>query len=144
MGQQIKTNVLQVELPLGPPRRVPHQLDLNILYSKTTFLGALQYVVQCGNFENDKQVRSQLGIDAGNWSRMMNGDASFPQDKEEELQSLCGNQGLVLWRAYRAGKGVYDLQEAKDKRISELEAENRLLKTEIDTLVKYGVIQKSK
>jgi hypothetical protein len=138
------TNNLQAELPLGPKKREPLPLDLQVLYSKTSFLGALKYVIQCGNFEYEKELYKDLNIDAGNWTRIMNGSASFPQDKEEQLQELCGNDGLVRWRAYRCGKGVYDLQKAKDKRIADLEAENIELRREIEVLQKYGVIGRAK
>lgn len=140
----MRTNSLQAELPLGPKKREPVPLDLQVLYTKTTFLGALKYVIQCGNFEYEKELYKALGIDAGNWTRVMNGSASFPQEKEEVLQEICGNDGLVRWRAYRAGKGIYDLQEAKDKEIAALKTERDQLKAEIETLTKYGVIGRVK
>jgi hypothetical protein len=131
VGLQVTTKNLsphkQAEFPLGSPKRQTRPLDLNILYSKTTFAGALQYVYECGNFEVDKQCYDPLGIDSGNFSKMLSGKASFPQDKEEQFQDLCGNQGLVLWRAFRAGKGVYDLQGA-------LEKENATLKLRVAEL----------
>jgi hypothetical protein len=129
---------------LGAQKRAPRPLDLQVLYSKTTFAGALQYVVECGNFEKAKECYQTLGIDAGNWSRMLDGEASFPQEKEDQLHELCGNQGLLLWRAHRAGKGVYDLQEAKDREIAALKAERDQLKADIETLRRYGVIQGAK
>lgn len=146
MGIQAKTKELspQFELAIGDKKRVPRPLDLDVLYSKTTFAGALQYVVECGNFEKAKQCFQPLGIDAGNWTRMMDGEASFPQEKEDQLHELCGNEGLLLWRAYRRGKGLYDLQEAKEKRIAELERERDQLRTELDTLIKYGVLARAK
>lgn len=129
------TKDLQAQKPLKRKNK-PLPLDLSTLYSKSTFLGALKYVIQCGNFEKEKEIYQDpsMDIDGGNWSRIMNGRASFPQDKEEQLQEMCGNQGLVLWRAHRAGKGVYDLQEAKEKRIAELEKENAQLKSDIETI----------
>lgn len=136
-----KLQAVQGEL-FGSAKRTPLPLDVSTLQSKPTFLAALKYVIQCGNFAREKELFQELGIDKGNWSRMMSGDASFPQDKEELLQELCGNDGLVIWRAYRKGKGVYDLQEAKDKRIAQLEQDNAQLRAEIETLVKYGVIER--
>jgi len=140
----MKTNFLQAELPLGPKKRVPHPLDLKTLYAKTTYKAALNYVVQCGNFEDYKEICDALDLDAGNWTRILKGDAALSPEREEILEKLCGNEGLMLWRAHKRGKGVYDLQEFKDKRIAELEAEVNKLRGEIETLVKYGVIQKSK
>jgi hypothetical protein len=129
-GIQMDTNNLQAQLPLVPAKRRPIPLDEQTLHAKPTFLSALRYVIQCGNFEYEKELYQTLGIDAGNWSRIMNGSASFPQDKEDDLQQLCGNDGLVRWRANRGGYRLEPLQDAKDKEIAEwksraLEAEKR-------------------
>jgi len=146
MGIQANTNNLsaQFELPIGPKKRTPRPLDLDVLYSKATFAGALQYVVECGNFEKAKQCFQALGIDAGNWTRMLDGEASFPQEKEDLLHELCGNDGLLLWRAHRKGKGLYDLQEAKDREIATLKSRVVQLENDIETLHRYGVIARTK
>ncbi len=117
----MNTKVLQAEL-FDEHRRIPIELDERVLFNKQTFLGALKYVIQCGNFELDKQIYQALGIDAGNWTRIMNGTASFPQDKEEPLQDLCGNHGLAMWRARRRGFGVIPLRSDLETRIQELES----------------------
>lgn len=137
------TKDLPTQLPLVPAtNRVPQPLHLPTLYSKTTFRGALEYVIQCGNFEYEKEIYQSLGIDAGNWTRIMNGSASFPQDKEDALHALCGNNGLLIWRANKQGLGLVELEDAKDKQIRELKAENKTLRDEIDTLIKYGVVKR--
>lgn len=137
------TKELPTQLPLVPAsNRVPQPLHLPTLFSKTTFRGALEYVIQCGNFEYEKEVYQSLGIDAGNWTRIMNGSASFPQDKEEALHALCGNNGLLVWRAHRLGLGLVELEDGKDKQIRELREENSRLQNELDTLAKYGVIRR--
>lgn len=137
------TNNLQAELPgIEAQRRVPIPLDLRTLYGKTTYHAALRYVVQCGNFEYDKELYRQLRIDAGNWTRIINGDAALPYEKERKLQELCGNNGLLLWRAYQEGKGVHDLEDAKDRIIREQREENEKLRSEVETL--YRVIDRGK
>ncbi len=139
------TKDLQAELPLVPSsKREPTPLHLPTLFAKQTFRGALEYVIQCGNFEYEKEVYQSLGIDAGNWTRIMNGSASFPQDKEDHLHVLCGNDGLLLWRARRKGFALVPLEDAKDKAIRELTEKNAELQKEIETLAKYGVIKVSK
>lgn len=132
------TNNLQAELPgIGTGQRRPQPLDIQTLCNKRTFLAALKYVIQCGNFEYDKELYQPLGIDAGNWTRIMNGSASFPQDKEDQLQELCGNIGLTIWRAQRHGFKLEPLQDAKDKRIAELEAQNAELRREMEIVSKW-------
>jgi len=60
------------------------------------------------------------------------------------LHELCGNEGLLLWRAYRRGKGLYDLQEAKDREISLLRSRVAQLENDLETLHRYGVIARTK
>lgn len=132
------TKDLPTQLPLVPAtNRVPQPLHLPTLYSKSTFRGALEYVIQCGNFEYEKEIYQSLGIDAGNWTRIMNGSASFPQDKEDALHALCGNNGLLVWRAYRTGMGLVELEDAKDKQIRQLREENTELKKELEIVGKW-------
>ncbi len=119
-------------------------LDEKTLFAKPTYKAAFLYVLSLANVQYDKEIYEELGIDAGNWTRVKNGTVPLSFEQERRLEQFCGNDGLTKWRAYRAGKGVYDLQEAKDKRISELEAENSRLQSELDTLIKYGVIGKAK
>lgn len=120
-------------------RRIPRPLDLNVLFSKATFHGALMYVIECGNFEEDKEIYLPLGIDAGNWTRIKKGPRtpngmSFPQEKEEQLQELCGNKGLTLWRAHRDGMGTYDLMQSKDKIIESQAKQINQLESDIEAL----------
>lgn len=132
------TKNLQTELPLVPSsNRVPQPLHLPTLFSKQTFRGALEYVIQCGNFEYEKEIYQSLGIDAGNWTRIMNGSASFPQDKEDHLHALCGNNGLLLWRANKQGMGLVSLEDAKDKEIRMLREENTELKKELEIVGRW-------
>lgn len=125
----------QAELPLGggTARRRPIPLDIPTLLAKPTYIKALDYVIQCGNFDHDKEIYIPLGIDPGNWTRIRKGEAALSYERESQIEDLCGNIGLTIWRAFRRGKGLHDLQDAKDalieqqtKRIGELETEIRI------------------
>lgn len=137
----MRTKDLQADLFADSARRQPLPLDQKTLLSKPTYSAAFMYVLSLGNFEYEKQVYEDLGIDAGNWTRLKQGKLNLSFEQEKKFEELCGNSGLTIWRAFRAGKGVYDLQEAKDKRIADLERENAELKRDIETLQKYGVIR---
>lgn len=140
----MNTNNFQAELPLGTKPKDRQPVDLDVVYRQPTFLAALKLCIHLGGFEYDKQIYQALGIDAGNWSRIMNGSASFPQDKEDELQDMCGNEVLVIWRAYRRGKGLIELRDAKDRRIAELERQLAERDSELNTLEKFGLIKRAK
>lgn len=83
---------------------------------------------------DEKFVYMDLGIDKGNWSRMMSGQAHFPHEKLEALMDLCGNDIPLQWLAWRRGKGLHLLESEqqrmlreRDERIRELEMEKRVL-----------------
>lgn len=66
-----------------------------------------------------------LGIDAGHWSRIMKGDANFPQDKLCELMDICGNEAPLIWLCDVRG---YELK----KKESEMEKELREIKEQLE------------
>lgn len=70
----------------------------------------------------DKLIYLELGIDGGNWSRIMNGQAYFPQDKLIELMKICSNDIPLLWLAKQCG---YELKVAKFTLEEQLEKERK-------------------
>lgn len=53
-----------------------------------------------------KDVYLELGIDAGHWTRIMQGTAHFPIDKLNALMDMCKNEIPLIWLASSRG---YDL-----------------------------------
>lgn len=118
----METKKLQAELPLGStPKRM--EVDPAVIQRQPSLLAAIKLCVQYGGFAYEKEVYQSLDIDAGNWSRMMNGSAAFPPDKLIPLMDLCGNEAPLQWLAFRRGYRLDPLQDVKDKRIADLEAE---------------------
>lgn len=65
-------------------------------------LGAIQLCVQLSGLSCN-EVASQLSINAGNFSRMMNGKASFPDHKSIKLMEVCGNYAPLQYEAWACG-----------------------------------------
>ena len=112
MGLQMGTNNLQAELPFNGNHRSPKRLDVEptVIYRQPTSLAAIKLCIQYGGFEYEKQVYQPLEIDAGNWSRMMNGSAAFPPDKLIPLMDLCGNEIPLQWFAFKRGYKLVAMQ----------------------------------
>lgn len=123
----METKNLQAELPLGSkPKRM--EVDPAVIRRQASMLAAIKLCVQYGGFAYEKEVYQSLDIDAGNWSRMMNGSAAFPPDKLIPLMDLCGNEAPLQWIAFKRGYQLQPLQDEKDKLIAELR--ERLTKQE--------------
>lgn len=98
------------------PQMVPHEL----IAVRRHRLEAIQLCVQLSGLSNER-ISSELGIDKGHFTRMMQGRAHFPDAKSTDLMQLCGNYAPLQFEAWACG---FELQErAKDTRIAELEQE---------------------
>jgi hypothetical protein len=117
-----ETQSAQRELPLCPPRRRPIPLDIPTIQGKPNYEKALEYVITCGNFENEKELYMQLGINSGNWTKVKQGKYALPWRTEKRLEELCGNNGLTIWRAFQWGCELRELKSTQEKRIADLEA----------------------
>lgn len=94
-------------------------VDIASIRKQPTLTAAIKLCITMGGFESEKSLYIPLGIDAGHWSRMLKGDAHFPQDKLRPLMDLCGNEAPLVWLADVSG---YELQPKE----SELERKLRL------------------
>lgn len=83
-----------------------------------TMTEALRYAVRTSGL-SDKLVYLELGIDAGNWSRIMSGQSSFPHEKFIQLMKICRSEFPLAWLAKQCG---YELK------ISQLSLEDQLIK----------------
>jgi hypothetical protein len=110
----------QREMPLLGKVRKPEQAPLDLVKNCRHRLDAIRLCVQLSTLSH-QYICSELGIDKGHFSRVMQGRAHFPDAKSVELMHLCGNFAPLQYEAWACG---FDLQErAKDARIQELEAE---------------------
>ena len=69
-----------------------------------------------------KTIAYDLEIDPGQFSRIMSGQAHFPQDKLPALMDLCGNEIPLRWLALARGKGLVVLKSALEEENEQLRA----------------------
>lgn len=99
---------------------------------------------------DDKGIYMPMQIDKATFSKIWSDDekgrplANMPTNGDEQFMKITGNLIPLQWLAHRFGKGLYDLEDQKDKIIRELTEKVRQKDAEIDTLVKYGVIGRAK
>lgn len=99
--------------------------DLGVVITNIqTMTKAISMCIDASGRE-EKAVYMDLGIDKGNWSRMMSGQAHFPHEKLEALMDLCGNDIPLQWLAWRRGKGLHLLESESQRIMRELREQVR-------------------
>jgi hypothetical protein len=96
---------------------------------------AIRYSMSLADLE-PKQVYEPLGKDKAVWSRIENGDMSFPADDLVKFCQIVGNDAAILFLAHSAGYDIGSMrktQDDKDKRIAELE--DKLRESELEKAV---------
>lgn len=118
--------------PLDLPLRVPMTTPEESVITKIRTMGqAIQQCAFMGGFDNDKHLSSKIGIDSGQWSRILGGTAHYPHEKWELLFDVCGNEIPLYWLAFRRG---YELKhrenelerQLREEREARAKAEERL------------------
>lgn len=135
-------HVEQLELMEGGKTlREVQPISEDMIYRQQTKLAAISLAVLVSGLD-EKQIYIPLGLDKATWSKICSGQLNFPTNKEEQFFDITGNEIPLQWLAYRRGYKLVPLEDAKERRIRELEEEKSELKKEIETLVKYGVLNK--
>jgi hypothetical protein len=127
----------------GRPIRAEQPVSDDVIFKQPDKLSALKLAQQVSGLD-DKAIYMPMQLDKATWSRIMSGQANFPTNGEEQFMQIVGNLIPLKWSAFKFGKGLHDLEDAKDKQIRVLEERVRQQEMEITTLVKYGVIARAK
>lgn len=124
---------LQGELPLAR-RSVTSPVSPEVVRAQPTFRAAIRLAANASGLE-EKEIYVPLKIDAGHWTRIMNGDANFPDDKLEQFMDLVENEIPLEWLAHRRGKGLVMLEGEAERQLrlereanEKLKSENKLLR----------------
>jgi hypothetical protein len=116
--------------------RAPQQAVVadEVVRAQPSFKAALRLAANVSGLE-EKEIYIPLKIDASHWTRIMNGQAHFPDDKLEAFMDLVGNEIPLQWLAHRRGKGLHMLLTEAERLLyaersarERVEAENKLLR----------------
>lgn len=91
---------------LGQVKR-PALADWNLVRKCKNRLDAIRVCVQLSGMAYE-DVANQLLIDKGNFTRMMQGRAHFPDAKSIKLMELCGNFAPMQYEAWACGFELVD------------------------------------
>jgi adenosine/AMP kinase len=119
----------QGELPLTRAPS-PAPVEHGVILSQPSMSAAVKLAANVSGLE-EKEIYLALKIDAGHWTRILNGQAHFPIDKLGEFMDLVGNEVPLIWLAYRRGKGLHMLQTEAERQLqaeqaARIEAEKKV------------------
>lgn len=124
----------QRNLPLSQPQSISEE----VVFRQPTFTAAIKLAANVSGLA-EKQIYRDLEIDAGHWTRILNGDAHFPVDKLLAFMDLVGNEIPLQWLAHRRGKGLH-LLLSESERLLQVEREARV-KAESENKLLREVLQ---
>lgn len=87
--------------------RTPELVDWKLIEKCRHRLDAIVLCVQLSSYSHE-EVSAQLGINKGNFSRMMGGRASFPDTKSVKLMEICGNFAPLQYEAHACNFELLD------------------------------------
>lgn len=135
--QPASTSSLQVEqLALLDSSRQPRvaQVDVQHVKSLPSLRRAINYALSHADMD-PKEAYGPLQMDKGTWSRISNGQQSFPADELLKLRAVTQNDIPLIWLAHSMGYELRPLRselqeqlEAERARADELERQNALMR----------------
>jgi hypothetical protein len=105
---------MQADLDLAPP-----PVTAAVVQRQPTMTAAIKLSIQISG-RCQKEIRADLDIDPGQWSRIIGGTAHFPHDRLPALMDATGNDIVLDWLAYQRGKDTVLREDEKDRRIRTL------------------------
>lgn len=114
----------QAGLDLPTPRRAPRPFTLDEVRALKSESEAIRFSVTCSGYET-KEIPMLFGIDAGQWSNILNGKKHFPHDRRNEFMDFVGNEILLMYGCESRGKDYASLRPHKSDVEIALEAEKR-------------------
>ncbi len=109
---------------------IPVEVRPEEIERKQSFGAAIELCGELAGFHKDKQTTAPVGLDAGQFSRIKNGQEGIKWERLEQLMDACGNDAPLLWMLHRRG---YDLHSLRRKE-TEVEKQNRMLREEVAAL----------
>ena len=127
MSAVVQADMFPKEVPLND---VPDTLIFNCSRAHR----ALNLAIQSAGLEQQDLWR-HLGIDKGSWSKIINGQAHFPNDKLKPFCKLVNNNIYLRWLNYQCEHECKPIKSSLEQQLEqeraqfkELEKENKLLR----------------
>jgi plasmid maintenance system antidote protein VapI len=98
----------------------PQKVDPILLTTCGNLLQAIHLCIHLSHLPHWK-IAEKLGIDKGNWSRMMQGQSNFSTNRLPELMNIAGNYAPLQWLAMHCQFELFE--DVSARRRDELERE---------------------
>lgn len=120
---------------LGLVRRAePNDMPIEVVRRQKTAAAAFALACQSSGLE-DKEIYSELGLDAGYFARMKKGEATLQADQLVRFCDVVNNRIYPEWMAYQIGCTLVQIKseaerllEAEKLRREKAESENKLMR----------------
>lgn len=93
---------MQRQMPLPGEARKPELVPVELLQCCRHRLDAIRLCMQLSSLTH-AYIAERLTIDPGHLSRVLSGQAHFPDTKSVQLMELCGNLAPVQWEMMAMG-----------------------------------------
>lgn len=117
------------------------EVDPALIERLPNFTASLKLCKEISGHPNDKPIYMGLGIDAGQWTRIMSGQAHFPHEKlKKYMLEVCGNIAPLLYLAHSCGfdhRSIRRKQTAVEAENDALRAENEQLKRDMQVISEF-------
>lgn len=110
---------------------IPVKVDPSEVARKQSLGSAIELCAELAGFSLDKELQQALGVDKAQFSRWQSGTEGVIWPKFERLMNVCGNDAPLMWMLHKRGYdlgSVRKVQTELERRISELEADNKALR----------------
>lgn len=132
--QRLDLKVVREPVPEVSPAVVQRQPD---------FRAALNLCLQASGLDYS-QIAAECGIDAGQFSRIVKGNANFPDEKLNHLMDICGNQIPLEWLAFSCGYRLQRLQSEVEAELDRVSAERDELELKLRHFEEFTQIARGK
>lgn len=123
-----------VQSDMFPKQVEPNDLPDALIFNCPKSFRALNLAIQSAHLEQ-QDLWKHLGIDKGSWSKIINGQANFPNDKLGSFCKLVNNTIYLRWLNFQCGYQCQPILstleqklEAEQLKSQELEKENKLMR----------------
>ena len=128
----------QAELPLCQPveQREDPPIEVIASYPSRTesIKSAIHWsrVIDIGRSLTEGEVAGALGINKGQWSRIMSGAGHFPTESVHRFNKVVGNTILTRYDAYQEGYELRPLKSKLERQLEDERAENAELHAKLE------------
>jgi hypothetical protein len=98
-------------------------MPIEVVRRKRTSASAFALACQSSGLE-DKEIYSELGLDAGYFARMKKGEATLQSDQLSRFCDVVNNRIYPEWMAYQLGCTLVQIQSESERQL-EAERERR-------------------